>query len=78
MAPEPIRLCPQPWPLGLPLFAGAFFGTVSLPNPGSASNSTRIPRTGEPLPQVAIHAVSMPAMPRSLMVKPFFSSTADS
>ena len=45
---------------------------------GNASNSTRIPRTGEPLPQVAIHEVSMPPIPWSLILNPFFSSTADS
>ena len=66
------ELWPSPWP-GPPSTMGFSCGLPgSWLRPGSASTSLPMAMSGPPVPQLAVHAVGMPAMPR-VMVKPFFS-----
>jgi hypothetical protein len=66
------ELCPSPWP-GAPSMIGSWYPTPGFCEAcGMSSMSEPRAITGLPLPHVAIHAVGMPANPRSIL-KPFFS-----
>ena len=57
------ELCPSPWP-GAPSMIGSCQATPGFCDAcGMSSMSEPSAITGLPLPQVAIHAVGMPAMP---------------
>lgn len=67
------KLCPQPCPLGFSF--GVFVGQLATwPSPESASNSPRIPITGEPFPNVPLNAVLIPARFVSTLNPYFFSA----
>ena len=65
------ELCPSPWP-GAPSISGSWYATPGFCDAcGMQSMSEPSARIGLPDPQLAIHAVGMPAIP-SCTVKPFF------
>ena len=67
------ELWPSPWP-GAPSIRGSRYATPGFCDArGMQSTSVMKPMTGLPAPQLATHAVGMPATPRSTL-KPFFSS----
>ena len=69
------ELCPSPWP-GAPSIIGSRYATPGFCDAcGMQSMSEPSAMTGFPDPQVAIHAVGMPATPSSI-VKPFFFEDA--
>ena len=70
----PNKWWPQAWPAPVSLSIISLKGEVDCANPGSASNSPRMPITGPDTPYSAINAVGMPATPL-VILKPSFSSS---